>query len=55
MIDQLLVIVGITFLVLVSPGPDMILVLRNTLLAGRRAGLQTSLGVLAGNLVHITY
>ena len=33
----------------------MILVLRNTLLAGRRAGLQTSLGVLAGNLVHITY
>ena len=55
MIDQLIVIVGITFLVLVSPGPDMILVLRNTLLAGRRAGLQTSLGVLAGNLVHITY
>ncbi len=55
MIDQLLVIVGITFLVLVSPGPDMILVVRNTLLAGRRAGLQTSLGVLAGNLVHITY
>jgi RhtB (resistance to homoserine/threonine) family protein len=55
MIDQLLVIVGITFLVLVSPGPDMILVVRNTLLAGRRAGLQTSLGILAGNLVHITY
>ena len=53
MIDQLVVIVGITFLVLVSPGPDMILVLRNTLLAGRRAGLQTSLGVLAGNFVHI--
>jgi RhtB (resistance to homoserine/threonine) family protein len=55
MIDQLLVIVGITFLALVSPGPDMILVVRNTLLAGRRAGLQTSLGILAGNLVHITY
>jgi RhtB (resistance to homoserine/threonine) family protein len=55
MIDQLLVIVGITFLVLVSSGPDMILVVRNTLLAGRRAGLQTSLGILAGNLVHITY
>ncbi len=55
MIDQLLVIVGITFLALVSPGPDMILVVRNTLLVGRRAGLQTSLGILAGNLVHITY
>ena len=55
MIDQLLVIVGITALVLISPGPDMVIVLRNTLLGGRRAGLVTSAGILAGNLVHITY
>ncbi len=55
MIDQILVIVGVTFLVMVSPGPDMVIVLRNTFLGGRLAGLQTSLGVLAGNLVHITY
>lgn len=55
MIDQLLVIVGITFLVMISPGPDMVIVLRNTFVSGRPAGLQTSLGVLAGNLVHITY
>ena len=55
MIDQLLVIVGITVLVLISPGPDMVIVLRNTLLGGRRAGLVTSAGILAGNLVHITY
>jgi len=55
LIDQILVIVGVTFLVMVSPGPDMVLVLRNTFLGGRLAGLQTSLGVLAGNLVHITY
>ncbi len=48
-------IVGVTFLVMVSPGPDMVIVLRNTFLGGRLAGLQTSLGVLAGNLVHITY
>jgi RhtB (resistance to homoserine/threonine) family protein len=40
---------------MVSPGPDMVIVLRNTIVAGRVAGMQTSLGVLTGNLVHITY
>ena len=55
MLDQLLVIVSLTFLVMVSPGPDMVLVLRNTFVNGRRAGLQTSMGILSGNLVHITY
>jgi threonine/homoserine/homoserine lactone efflux protein len=55
MADQILVIAGVTFLVMVSPGPDMVLVLRNTLLGGRLAGLRTSFGVLVGNLVHITY
>lgn len=54
MLDQILVIVSVTSLAMVTPGPDMVLVLRNTLVAGRRAGLHTSLGVLSGNLVHIT-
>ena len=55
MLDQIAVIVSVTFLVMVTPGPDMVLVLRNTLAGGRRAGLQTSMGILCGNLVHITY
>ena len=55
MLDQILVIVSVTFLVMVTPGPDMVLVLRNTFVSGRRAGLQTSMGILSGNLVHITY
>jgi threonine/homoserine/homoserine lactone efflux protein len=38
-----------------SPGPDMAIVTRNTLLGGRPGGLRTSAGVLTGNLVHITY
>jgi threonine/homoserine/homoserine lactone efflux protein len=54
MLDQIVVIVSVTSLVMVIPGPDMVLVLRNTVLAGRRAGLHTSLGVLTGNLMHIT-
>ena len=55
MLDQLLVVVSVTSLVMIIPGPDMILVLRNTFASGRAAGLQTSIGILAGNLVHITY
>ena len=46
---------GLVVLVMVSPGPDMVVVLRNTFVEGRRAGLQTSLGILTGNLVHISY
>ena len=55
MLDQILVIVSLTFLVMVTPGPDMVLVLRNTVISGRRAGLRTSMGILSGNLVHIIY
>lgn len=55
MLDQILVISGVTFLIMISPGPDMVIVMRNTLLGGRGAGLRTSLGVLVGNLVHIAY
>ena len=53
--DQILLIVSVTFVVMISPGPDMVLVIRNTLVGGRRAGLRTSMGILSGNLVHITY
>lgn len=55
MLAQLLTVVAITSVVMVTPGPDMLLVLRNTVVAGKRAGLRTSCGVLTGNLVHITY
>ncbi|MGH6853941.1 MAG: LysE family translocator [Aestuariivirga sp.] len=55
MLDQIIVIAGITFLIMISPGPDMVLVMRNTMIGGRPAGLTTSSGILAGNLVHITY
>lgn len=55
MLHQLLIVMTVTAVVMVTPGPDMALVLRNTITGGRRAGLYTSLGVLAGNLVHITY
>ena len=55
MLDQLLIVVSLSVLIIVSPGPDMVIVMRNTLTGGRSAGLVTSLGVLTGNLVHVTY
>lgn len=55
MLDQVLIIIGVTVLVLVSPGPDMVIVMKNTIAGGRRGGLLTSGGILTGNLVHISY
>lgn len=37
------------------PGPDVALVIRNTVLHTRRAGLFTSLGIASGVLVHLSY
>ena len=39
---------GISLLVIVTPGQDTALTIRNTLLGGKRAGAATALGVAAG-------
>jgi RhtB (resistance to homoserine/threonine) family protein len=41
-------------LLTLSPGPDTMLVLRNTLRGGRADGIRTTLGICAGLLVHAT-
>jgi threonine/homoserine/homoserine lactone efflux protein len=43
---------AVAVVVVVTPGPDMALVARNTLSAGRRSGLATSAGTCSGLLVH---
>lgn len=53
--QALLSIVGVMWLCMLSPGPDMALVMRNTLRTGRAAGAATAAGVMTGNLVHIGY
>ncbi len=55
MIEKLLIVVSVTTLAMLSPGPDMALVMRNTLTGSQRRGGLTALGVLSGNLVHIGY
>ena len=39
---------GVSLLVIVTPGQDTALTIRNTLLGGRRAGVRTAAGVAAG-------
>jgi threonine/homoserine/homoserine lactone efflux protein len=42
---------ALSVVVIVTPGPDTALTIRNTLLGGRRAGLATALGVCSGQAV----
>jgi threonine/homoserine/homoserine lactone efflux protein len=44
----LLSFLGVVVLVIVTPGPDTAVTVRSTLLAGRRAGVFTALGVVSG-------
>jgi RhtB (resistance to homoserine/threonine) family protein len=45
---HLLVFIGVAAVVIIIPGPDTAVILRNILLHGRRAGLGTSFGVSTG-------
>jgi threonine/homoserine/homoserine lactone efflux protein len=48
---ELLAFLGISALVIVTPGQDTALTIRNTLAGGRRSGVGTALGVSAGQAV----
>jgi threonine/homoserine/homoserine lactone efflux protein len=41
---------GVSLLVIVTPGQDTALTIRNTLAGGRRAGVSTALGVASGQV-----
>jgi threonine/homoserine/homoserine lactone efflux protein len=45
---QLIAFLGVSLLVIVTPGQDTALTIRNTLLGGRRSGVLTAVGVSAG-------
>lgn len=55
MFTDLLSIAGLTVLIMISPGADLAIVTRNTVVGGKSAGGWTSAGILTGNLVHLTY
>lgn len=49
--DTLWAFLGISVLVIVTPGPDTAVTVRNTLLGGRRAGVFTALGIVTGQAI----
>src|SRR6185437_450417 len=51
MSDHFLAFLGISILVIATPGPDTALTIRNTLLGGRRGGVLTALGVASGQAI----
>ncbi|WP_420997798.1 LysE family transporter [Cupriavidus sp. 30B13] len=54
-LPELLAVAAITVLAVVSPGPDFAMVMRNSYLHGRRAGLLSALGIALGVQVHVFY
>jgi threonine/homoserine/homoserine lactone efflux protein len=50
-VSELVAFLGVAVLVIVTPGPDTALTIRNTLMGGRRAGIATALGVVSGQAI----
>lgn len=55
MLSQFLTIVGIHLLALLSPGPDFVMISRNSLIYSRKTGVWSSIGLGLGIVVHVTY
>jgi threonine/homoserine/homoserine lactone efflux protein len=51
MMTELLAFLGVSALVICTPGPDTALTVRNSIIGGRRAGVLTAAGIAAGQLV----
>jgi threonine/homoserine/homoserine lactone efflux protein len=50
-VAQLVAFLGVSAIVIATPGPDTALTIRNTLIGGRRAGIFTALGVSSGQAI----
>lgn len=53
--NEFLALALVHFFIVVSPGPDFALTLRQSIYHGRKAGLMTALGIGAGISVHVVY
>ena len=51
MASLFLAFLGVSLMVIVTPGQDTALVIRNTLAGGRRSGVFTALGIVAGQII----
>jgi threonine/homoserine/homoserine lactone efflux protein len=51
---QIIAFAGIAALLTITPGQDTVLVIRNVMAQGQRAGLSTTFGICCGLFVHAT-
>ncbi len=54
-LPQILTVAGINLLAIMSPGPDFIMITRNSLMYSRKTAVYSALGLSLGILVHIAY
>lgn len=54
-LNEFLLVALVHLIAVMSPGPDFAMVIRNSVSAGRQAGLMTAAGVGTGILVHVGY
>jgi RhtB (resistance to homoserine/threonine) family protein len=54
-LSEFLMVAAVHLLAVMSPGPDFAVVIRNSVSAGRKAGLLTALGVGSGICLHVGY
>lgn len=54
-LNEFLLVALVHLLAVMSPGPDFAVVIRNSVSAGRQAGLMTAAGIGTGILIHVGY
>lgn len=54
-LTELLAVISITILTIVTPGPDFVVVAKNSLTYSRRSGVLTAIGVASAVWIHIFY
>lgn len=54
-LPEFLTVAAIHLLAVMSPGPDFVMITRNSLMYSKRTGIYSSLGLALGILLHITY
>lgn len=54
-LSELLAVISISILTIVTPGPDFVIVARNSLTYSRRSGIFTSIGVSFAVWIHVFY
>lgn len=54
-LPEFLTVAGVHLLAVMSPGPDFVLISRNSVIYSRKVGIFSALGLAGGILVHVTY